>query len=58
MIKKIFFNQIAAILGLAAIATLKQKNRDGNKVFHHFACFKGGGGIEADRKLICAPRLI
>ena len=47
--KKIFLNPIAAILELAAIATLKRKIRDGNipsiieyiliKVFRHVACF-------------------
>ena len=30
MLKKIFLNPIAAILELAAIATLNQKIRDGN----------------------------
>ena len=30
MFKKIFLNQIAVILELAAIATLKRKIRDGN----------------------------
>ena len=47
--KKIFLNQIAAILGLAAITTFKRKIRDGNipgiteyiwiKFFHHVARF-------------------
>ena len=49
MFKKIFLNEIAAILELAAIATLKRKITDRNipgiteyiwiKVFHLVACF-------------------
>lgn len=69
MFKKIFPNQIAAILELSAITTLKRKFRAGNKlditdylsikVFHHVAYFWqiSLGGPYQDQNMKCAPTL-